>query len=87
VFNLRLESLPWIARVMARSRPDSSLEQAIALARRAVDARPSKENRITLAKCLRADGQEAAAETVLEAARTASSTYPRDTASMPALEQ
>lgn len=80
VLNLRLETLPWIAKVMARGRPDSSLDEAVALARHAVEARPSRENRIILAKCLTAAGDEDAAMDVLDEALAAPADFPRDAA-------
>lgn len=80
VVNWRLETLPWIAKVMAVGRPDSSLEEAISLAQRAVAATPSRENRLILAKCLLADDQDEAARTVLDEALAAPVQFPRDTA-------
>ncbi len=80
VVNLRLETLPWIAKVMARGRPDSSLDEAVALARHAVEARPSRENRIILAKCLTAAGDEEGANAVLDEALAAPVRFARDAA-------
>lgn len=78
IVHLRLETLPWIAKVMAASRPDSSLDEAVAFARRAVEARPSRENRLILAKCLRAAGEVEEARAVLEAAVGAEVVFLRD---------
>jgi len=78
IVHLRLETLPWIAKVMATGRPESSLEEAVAFARRAVEARPSRENRLILAKCLRAAGEVEEARAVLEAAIEGSVAFPRD---------
>jgi len=78
IVHLRLETLPWIAKVMATGRPESSLEQAVAYARRAVEARPSRESRLILAKCLRAAGEEGEARSQIEAALAADAAFPRD---------
>jgi len=80
VVNLRLETLPWIASVMAMSRPSSSLQDAEALARRAVAARPSRENRLILAKVLTAAERESEACAVLEEALAETRHFPRDRA-------
>jgi hypothetical protein len=80
IVHLRLETLPWIAQLMARSRPDSSLEEAERLARIAVDAAPSREHRLVLAKVLRAADRGAEARGALEAALAAPPRYPRDDA-------
>ena len=80
VVHLRLQTLPWIAKLMARDLPESSLEEALAHARRAVAARPSRENRLILARCQRAVGQDALADSVLDEALAAPPTWPRDLA-------
>lgn len=78
LLNLRLETLPWIARVMARSRPDSSLEAAERFARRAVEARPSYESFLILAKVLAADDRPEEAREVIGVALRRSFAHPRD---------
>jgi tetratricopeptide (TPR) repeat protein len=78
VVNLRLETLPWIANVMASGLPESSLDAAVDHARRAVAAEPSRENRLVLARCLRARGDEAGARAVVEEALAAAPRFPRD---------
>lgn len=85
--NLRLETLPWIAKVMAWSAPDASLDAAEDFARRAVAVAPSRENRQILAKVLiaRNRGDEARAE--LDAALAAAPAFPRDTLLEPALQE
>lgn len=80
IVNLRLQTLPWIARVMATDLPESSLAHAVAYARRAVDARPSRENRLILARCLRAAGEEEEAQEVIAEALAANPAWPRDDA-------
>jgi hypothetical protein len=78
VVNLRLETLPWIAKLMASGLPESSLADAVAHAQRAVAACPSRENRLILAKCQRAAGDDHAARTTLSEALAATPRYPRD---------
>jgi hypothetical protein len=78
IVNLRLETLPWIAQVMASGLPESSLDDAVAYARRAVAAEPSRENRLVLAKCLRAAKDDHAARVVLEEALAAPAKFARD---------
>ncbi len=85
--NLRLESLPWIAKAMAWSRPDSSLTAAESFARRAAASVPSRENRQILAKVLIAAGKHAQARAELEAALAAPAVHPRDSVLEPALRQ
>jgi len=80
IVHLRLQTLPWIAKLMASGLPDSSLEEAAAYARRAVAVRASRENRLILARCLRAAGDEEAARKVLDEALHAAVTFPRDAA-------
>lgn len=80
VVHLRLQTLPWIAKLMASDLPESSLEEAVAYARRAVAARPSREHRLILARCLRAAGEEEEAAALLEAALAAPPAFPRDAA-------
>jgi hypothetical protein len=78
VVNLRLETLPWIAQLMASGLPDSSLEQAVAYARRAAAALPSRENQLILARCLKAAGQRDEAVAVLKQSLAAPARFPRD---------
>jgi len=80
IVNLRLETLPWIANVMASGLPESSLEAAVDHARRAVAAEPSRENKLILARCLRASGDEAGARAVALEALAAAPRFPRDDA-------
>jgi hypothetical protein len=83
--NLRLETLPWIANLMASGLPDSSLAKAEEYARRAVKSVPSRENRLILAKVLVAAEREGEARAELEAALAASPAHPRDHALEPQL--
>lgn len=85
ILNLRLETLPWIARLMASGLPESSLEQAEGYARRAVAARPGREYRLVLAKVLAAQDREQEAREVLQEALAAGERFPRDHAVEPAL--
>ncbi|MBI5363528.1 MAG: hypothetical protein HZA53_10150 [Planctomycetes bacterium] len=85
VLNLRLETLPWIAKLMASGLPESSLAVAEDCARRAVAAAPSRENRMILAKVLIAAEREKEALTVVEEALAAPPAYPRDHALEPAV--
>ena len=78
ILNLRLETLPWIARLMASGLPESSLQQAEACARRAVAARPSREHRLILAKVLAEAGSPQEAREVLQAALAQGERFPRD---------
>lgn len=83
--NLRLETLPWIAKVMAWNAPDASLDAAEQYARRAVATTPSRENRQILAKVLIARDQRSEARAELDAALAAPAAHPRDTVLEPAL--
>jgi hypothetical protein len=76
--NLRLETLPWLASLMASGLPESSLAKAEASARSAVKAVPSRENRLILAKVLVAAERKAEARAELEAALAAAPQHPRD---------
>jgi hypothetical protein len=76
--NLRLETLPWIAKLMASGRPDSSLEAAERFATRAATIQPSRENRQILAKVLIARDERDRARAELDAALAAPATWPRD---------
>lgn len=78
--HLRLETLPWIASVMAFGAPDSSLAQAEQFARRACAVEASRENRQILAKVLDARGERAQARAELDAALAAAPRWPRDDA-------
>jgi tetratricopeptide (TPR) repeat protein len=82
--HLRLETLPWIARVFAWSRPDSSLADAERFARTAVAAEPSLEHHLVLAKVLVAAGRKEEARAALGAALEAPPRFPRDSAVAPA---
>lgn len=83
--NLRLETLPWIAKLMASDRPESSLASAEAFARAAVEARASRENRLILAKVLVAAEREGDARRELEDALSQPARFPRDSALEPDL--
>jgi tetratricopeptide (TPR) repeat protein len=85
--NLRLETLPWIADVMAWGAPDSSLEAAEDFARRAVASVPSREHRQILAKVLIARDKLPEARAELDAALAASAVHPRDTVLEPAVRR
>jgi tetratricopeptide (TPR) repeat protein len=87
IVHLRLQTLPWIANLMASGLPDSSLEQAIDYARRATHAEPSRENHLILARCLAAADQRPAAQQTLEQALALPPTFPRDTALEPTLAE
>jgi len=78
IVNLRLETLPWIASVMAFGAPDSSLEDAERFARAACEATPSRENRLILAKVWIAADRRADARAELQAALAAPERFPRD---------
>jgi tetratricopeptide (TPR) repeat protein len=78
ILQLRLETLPGIAKLMARGRPDSSLEQAESSARAAVDLLPSIEYRVLLAKVLAAEEKTEEAVQVLNQALAAPDRHPRD---------
>lgn len=78
--HLRLQTLPWIAKLMASDLPESSLEGAERCALRAVALRPSRENRLILAKVLLAAGRDNDARTVIDAALGAPAKWPRDAA-------
>jgi len=83
---LRLATLPWIAKTMAFGAPDGSVERAVIFARRAADRRPSIEMRLLLAKALRArggDGDTEEARAILRDALDASDRYPRDASLRP----
>jgi hypothetical protein len=78
ILHLRLETLPWIARLMASGLPDSSLEDAETFARRAVAARPSREHCLILAKVLVESGSLQEAREVLQEALAQGERFPRD---------
>jgi tetratricopeptide (TPR) repeat protein len=78
VVNLRLQTLPWIANLMASGLPESSLAEAERCARRAVAAVPSRENKQILAKVLIALERKDEARTVLEEALATGARFPRD---------
>lgn len=76
--NLRLSTLPWIARVMASDLPPASLDAARAHAERAVHALPSRENVLILAKILIARDERDAARAQIEQALAQAPRHPRD---------
>lgn len=76
--HLRLETLPWIAKLMVSDLPESSLADAERCALRAVALRSSRENRSILAKVLIAAGRENDARAVIDAGLAAKPEYPRD---------
>lgn len=78
VVNLRLATLPWIARVMASNLPESSLDVALEHAERACKSVPSRENALILAKVLTARDESARAARVLEDALSRPPKFPRD---------
>ena len=84
--HLRLETLPWIANLMASGLPDSSLATAEECARRAVKSVPSRENRLILAKVLVAAERTEDALTELQAALATSRVHPRDQALEPQVQ-
>jgi hypothetical protein len=74
----RLETLPWIASMMAFGAPDSSLKEAERAAWSACQSVPSRENRLILAKVLIARKNKAGARVALDLALAAPAAYPRD---------
>ena len=80
---LRLATLPWIAKTMAVGAPRGSLERANLFARQAADRRPSIENRLLLAKVLQArdqDGDRIEARDLLRETLDRPDRFPRDAA-------
>jgi hypothetical protein len=75
---LRLETLPWIARWMASDLPESSLDAAERYARRAVASRPSREFRLILARILLAEEKLMEARDLLHQALAEAPRFPRD---------
>lgn len=65
ILHLRLATLPWIARLMARSAPRGTLTESEEHLRAAVTAAPSLETRFLLAKTLSAAGRSAEATMLL----------------------
>jgi len=84
LLHLRLQTLPWIAKLMASGLPESSLDDAERYARRAVDAVPDLEYRIILANVLVARDAKDAAVAVLDEALAGRDRFPRDAVSRPA---
>ena len=78
VLNLRLQTLPWIADLMASDLPESSLRDAESFARRAVELRPSRENISILAKVLDEAEKDEEARELLEGALARPPLFPRD---------
>lgn len=78
IVHLRLETLPWIASVMAFGAPESSLKDAERFARAACESAASRENRLILAKVLIAANRRADARAELEQGLAAPERFPRD---------
>lgn len=78
VVHLRLSTLPWIARTMAKDIPASSLEIAEQQMRLAVEIEPSQASHLYLAKVLLAEGRQQEAIAVLREATTLPNAFPRD---------
>lgn len=83
----RLETLPWIAKLMASGLPDSSLADAERFARRALEVRASREHKLILARVLVAQEREDEARRVLDDALSTAPKFPRDTALEPTLRR
>jgi tetratricopeptide (TPR) repeat protein len=78
LLNFRLQTLPGIAKLMARSAPDSSMEVARSEAAVAYEELPSIENAIIRAKILRSLGNNDEALNFLQQALSREDAYPRD---------
>jgi len=78
LLNLRLQTLPWIANVMARSAPESSLEEAEKTARLAIASHPALEYDLILAKVLVAREKVAEADAHLATALARPNADPTD---------
>jgi hypothetical protein len=78
VLELRLATLPFMARLFAWGAPDGSREGAVAAGERAVQLRPSREYRAILARARIASEQYEEARTLLAAALESSAGFPRD---------
>lgn len=78
VVNLRLSTLPWIARLMASDLPSASLDAARAHAERAVHSLPSHENALILARVLVARDERDEAVAQVERALAQAPRFPRD---------
>jgi hypothetical protein len=83
----RLETLPWIASLMAFDAPESSLAEAERAAYGACLALPSRENRLILAKVLIAKKNRAGARVALDLALEAPAAYPRDAVLEPSVRE
>lgn len=75
---LRLQTLPRVAKIMAARAPDSSLAGAEKCARAAIGSRPSLSNALLLAKILVADDRRGEARDVLAGALAKEDKFPRD---------
>lgn len=75
---LRLATLPWIARLFAWGAPGGSLDESVRLARRCVTLVDSIEYRLLLARALRARGDLTEAREVMEFAVASPPRQPRD---------
>lgn len=75
---LRLATLPWIARTLAVGAPEGDLGRAADAARRAIAAEPSIGHRLLLARALAAGGDRSGARAELDAALAAPDRYPHD---------
>lgn len=83
----RLETLPWIAKLMASGLPESSLEDAERFARRALGVRASRENKLVLARVLVAQDRDDEARRLFDEALSTAPKFPRDAALEPALRR
>jgi tetratricopeptide (TPR) repeat protein len=87
LLELRLATLPWIAKVMATDAPRATLEQARSSAGQLVELQPSREHRWILAQALLASDRLAQAIEVLEVALNRAPSFPRDQALNARLQQ
>lgn len=78
MLQLRLQTLPRIAKMMASGAPKSSLADAEKFARAAVESRPSLSNELLLAKVLAAREKPGDAAKVLDGALAREDKFPRD---------
>lgn len=78
IVHLRLATLPWIARLMARSAPRGTLAESEEHLRAAVSASPTLETRFLLARTLSAAGKHTEAATLLTGALAQDNSGARD---------
>lgn len=78
ILNLRLATLPWIARVMAWGAPEGSLKEAIRAAQIAHAGKPSREHALILARALHAAGRLNEANELLQKCLVHPDRHPRD---------